>query len=228
MNMQETITKLKEMIFVKKGTGQECQKEEELLKSLEDQEAEALRLADENLKALNAKKAELDASWDKVGEIKKKFSKVVTQYQGLLLDLFREERNREALFEHLRALRIAGGMELGSFTPPGRSIFIGSTRTQWVEDEIFPLSEDFRMRLIADNREYYAERRKTKKQRVRPPVADGVKFIPEQVQHMIQAGLDVPAWMRERLHKWEVARKKEIKENPVESFDVRGSLDFMI
>ena len=99
MNFTESIIKLREAIFLKKGTGQDVTVEEETLKSLEEHnkkmEEETARL----WKEVEDRDRVLEESTRKRKPLREKVIQAVKAYQDALLELFREERYAENVYD---------------------------------------------------------------------------------------------------------------------------------
>lgn len=201
MDLKESRQRLREIIFLKKGTGLKCEDEERTLKQIEDriqQEDEELQ---ESKKALQEKEGQLEASKIKINELKEKLVAVSQEWQEVALELFRAERKGEELFDEQAALckRVGLGLDRRLFFE--RTFNIGSQRVRWVDEGIDPVTEDFRKSLILDNRDYFTNKR-SKRRRPKGPVPK-VKFIPEEVAELLNKGVKVPAWMEEKYRDWQ-------------------------
>lgn len=200
MDLKQTRQKLKEIIFLKKGTGFDCEEEERTLKEIEDrirQEDEELQ---ENKRSLEEKERQLKASKSECHELKEKLVAISQNWQEVALKLFGSERKGEELFDERAVLCKMVGIEVDQRLFFERTFNIGSQRVRWVDESIDPVTEDFRKSLILDNRDYFKAKRP--KRRVYKKPVPKVKFIPQQVAEFLNRGIKVPGWMEKKYYDW--------------------------
>jgi chromosome segregation ATPase len=213
MDLRGSIQKLKEAIFLKKGTGQDCKGEELALATLEEQDKneEAERKALDQ--AFEENKKNIGDAEKKAGSLKEQLIKMTEDWQELALKLFQTEREGETLFEEKEALNKQRGTGDGRWHRFPLSLNLASQRVWWAEDELNPLSEDFRQTLILDNRDYYQKEKSGRKPKRLRPSKKEPKFSMEQAAAFIEHGIPMPKWMeQEYLKQASVQLKKEIAE----------------
>ena len=206
--LQEGVRKLKEIVFMKKGTGQACEAEEAALKSLEDQAGREEAERQACLEAADKKAKELDVDERRIDGLKEKLIGAARAWQKAATEVFRAERQAEELFDEVTALRKQAGSKERFPCYKKRSIYHGSQRARWIDEELDTLTEDFRRDLILDNREFYGEKRgRPRKRKKLPDPSPKFNFAPEQYETLLDNGIEPPNWMRSAY----VAHKKELK-----------------
>jgi len=205
MDLKETIDKLREVVFVRKGTQQPCKFEEEALKDFEDQlrKEDAERAA--VLKAIEDNKGEIESAEAKIHALGEKLEASVVEWRAVAFELFRAERHASKLHDEKYDLMGKAGMDKSRIRF-SEKIQFGSPSNRWVDVRYDPIAEDFRRELILDNRKYYGETR-GRPRKVRKPAGEGLPFIPEQAMALLGAGIELPAPMRRAYDRW-------VKENP--------------
>jgi hypothetical protein len=209
MDAKESINKLKEVIFLKKETGQSTGVEEKTVESLKEQLKQQDAEYKACMKAIEGKSEEIEKAEAKAHALKEKLADIIREWQSVALELFRMERQGEVAFDERNFLYPKVGKEKARGGFP-KSIFIGSPRVMWVEDQLNPLAEDFRRELILDNRAYYGETR-GRPRKVRRPANKGIKFDPDQVRVFIERAIPVPDWMMRAYEKY---ANEQMKTNP--------------
>jgi len=213
MDLRQSIDKFKRAIFVKKGVGQDYKAEEGALTVLEEQ-----------LKAKEAERKALDQAIETTGKqisnaekkaksLKEQLIDKTSEYQALALKLFQAEREGETLFEERAYLYKKAGIGTDRRAGFQKSFYIGSQRAWWAENELNPLSEDFRRDLILDNRDYVQKKRGGRKpRRAKVPEKHPV-FIPDQAAAFMELGIPMQKWMEQAwLKQANVQMKKDINE----------------
>jgi len=205
MDLKETINKIKEVIFIKKGIGQPYEVEEKAVKSLEEQikkeDAEQVAV----MKAIEDNEGKIERAEAKIHGLKGKLRDAVTEYRAVAFELFRAEREARGLYDEKYNLFGRAGKDRSKFRRWFQeSIKFGNPSNRWVDDDLDPISEEFRRELILDNRVYYGETRGRPRKK---PAPEKPQFIPEQAMAMKGAGIELPNWMQKAYDKW-------LKENP--------------
>lgn len=207
MELKDVISKLKKIVFIKKSIGEPYKNEESALKALEErmiqEEAEFQALEEE----IRKKQKLLQEAEGAIPALKEKVIRAALAWQEAAKELFRHERETEDIFDSIIPLyRQAGVKNFLASWPKGKSIYIGSQRARWIEDDLDPLTEEFRRELIQDNRDWFTNTKKRPEPR-RLKVKSGVKFNPFQVMALLANGMQVPKWMDEEYRKY-------LKKNP--------------
>jgi len=192
MDVTEKINRLREAIFLKRSTSQDPGNEEQTLKFLEDQR-EQDRIQEESVRKEIEKRAnKLEGIKKKASEIKEKVGELGRQWQEALRELNKLEMEGDLIFEErLSLMKQLGETVDKGFASYPRSVHTGSQRIQWVDDSLFPLTEDFRAKVISDQMEVVRSRRGEKK-RVRKISQTKPLFIPEQYEAFRAAGIPIP------------------------------------
>lgn len=213
MDLKQGITKLKEAIFLKKGTGQNYKGEELALATLEEQlkNEEAERKALDQ--AFERNKKQIGDAEKEAESLKGLLIKMTGEWQALALKLFQAEREVETLFEERGALDKQKGVDVDRRYRSPQSFHIASQRVWWAEDDLNPLTEDFRQDLLLDNRAYVLKEKKGRKPRQHKMSEKPPKFNMEQAGAFIAHGIPMPKWMEAGyLKQANIKLKKEINE----------------
>lgn len=210
MNTKEVITKLKEVIFIKKGTGQPFKDEEDALKSIEEEAAAKEKFIAEVRAELEEVEALQDKSRSNRNALRKKLIAKAKEWQVVAMELFREERTGEELFERGIRLEAQLGHNIDSKARSfkGRTIFIGSNRARWIDEELDVLDEGFRRELMLDNKKYFTEKKPKRKHQHRKGPTTRI-FIPSQVLAIKNAGVPLPDWMEKAYDRWTIENAKK-------------------
>lgn len=214
VRFEEAINKLREEIFLKKGSGQNPSKEESALKALEHEAEKEARISAEIEKGIEEKEKAIKRHERKAAGVKEKIVVFIKEFQDLLRELNKEELQAEVAFEERLSLLRQSGVQIDSRSSSyrGRSVWTGSTRTQWVDDPLNPFTEDFRREVISDQAQIVVK--KGRPRRVRQPVDSRPRFIPEQYETFKAVGIDMPASWDRAYERHQKAMAAFIAKNP--------------
>jgi hypothetical protein len=209
MEVQESIKKLKEAIFLKKGTGQDFKAEEGTLEILKQEVRAEEAAAKRHDEAIEKAEKGFGAADKNAKALREKLFQMTREWRKAALELFRAEREAEDLRGEYKALLKKTGSDWKLKDEYARTIFHGSQRAWWAKDDLNPLTEDFRHKLILDNREYYTEKRGNRKPRKTKESKKTLKYIPDQAKAFIALGIPMPGWMKREHKKWTAEKAKE-------------------